>query len=94
MRSKKSSVTLSGTVDKVIPSLSPKEADTVQIGIETPDALYRDVRIKNTLTNETGGKVNLKLGSPVEVTITAEAGSTTAQSDVPLSPKTSGTREA
>jgi hypothetical protein len=39
------------------------------------------------LTSETGGNVSLKLGSPVEVTITAEAGCTTVQSRVPVSEK-------
>lgn len=83
----KPSVTLPGTVDKIIPSVSPKEADTVQIGLESPHDLYREVRIENTLTNESGGKVSLKLGEPVEVTITAEAGSTTIQSHIPVSQK-------
>jgi hypothetical protein len=45
------------------------------------------VRIENTPTNESGGKVSLKLGEPVEVTITAEAGSTTIQSHIPVSQK-------
>lgn len=83
----KHSVTLPGKVDKVIPSPSPHEADTVQISLQTPHHLYREMRIENTLTNENGGKVSLKLGSPVEVTITAEAGSTEVQSSVPFSPK-------
>ena len=69
----KPSITLPGTVEKIIPSVSPTEADTVQIGLETPHDLYREVRIENTLTNESGDKVSLKPGAPVEVTITAEA---------------------
>jgi hypothetical protein len=81
----KPSVTLPETVEKVIPSMSPQEAGTVQIRVETPHQLYREVRIENTLTNESGGKVSLKLGSPVEVTITAEAGSTIVQSRAPSS---------
>lgn len=84
----KPSITLPGKVQKVIPSLSPEEAGTVEIRVQTADELYREVRIENTLTNESGGKVSLKLGSPVEVTITAEAGSTTVQSQLPVSQKT------
>jgi hypothetical protein len=67
----KLSVTLPGIVDKIIPSISPEKADTAQIIVESVDDLYRDVRIENTLTNESGGKVSLALGSPVKVTITA-----------------------
>ena len=72
----KPSVTLPGTVNRVIPSLSPHNAGTVEISVHTAHDLHQEVRIENTLTNESGGKVSLKLGSPVEVTITAEAGST------------------
>ncbi len=82
------SVTLPGKVDKIIPPQSPDETGTVQISVDSPHDLYREVRIENTLTNESGGKVSLKLGSPVEVTITAEAGSTTVQSQLPFSQRT------
>jgi hypothetical protein len=74
----KPSITLPGTVEKIIPSPLSPEADMVQINVISADDLYREVRIQNTLIDETGGKVMLKLGSPVAVTITAEAGSTTA----------------
>jgi uncharacterized membrane protein len=77
--SEKPSVTLPGTVEKVIPSLFPEEADTVEIRVDTPEELYREVRIENSLTNESGEKVSLKLGSPVKVTITAETESTTVE---------------
>jgi len=75
--SEKPSVTLPGKVEKVFASPSSQEPGTVQIKVETAQALYREVRIENTLTNKSGGKVSLKLGSPVTVTVTAEAGSTT-----------------
>jgi hypothetical protein len=81
------SVTLPGTVEKIIPSPDPEKPSTAEISVESPHELYRDVRIENTLTDESGGKVSLTLGSPVEVTITAEAGSTTIQSHVPVPPK-------
>jgi hypothetical protein len=85
--SKNPSITLQGTVDKIIPSLSSNEAGKVQISVDTPNNLYREVRIENTLTDASGGKVSLKLGSPVEVTITAQAGSTTGPSQPTSSPK-------
>jgi hypothetical protein len=82
---KNPSITLPGTVDKIIPSLFPNEAGKVQISVDTPHNLYREVRIENTLTNASGDKVSLKLGSPVEVSITAQAGSTTVQPQLPSS---------
>jgi hypothetical protein len=85
---KNPSITLQGTVDKIFPSPSSNEAGKVQISVDTPNDLYREVRIENTLTDASGGKVSLKLGSPVEVTITAEASSTTGASQPPSSPKT------
>ena len=78
----KFSVTLPGTVERIIPSLSPEKSDTAQITVESVDDLYRDVHIENTLTNESGGKVSLVLGSPVKVTITARRGSTTIQTRI------------
>jgi hypothetical protein len=83
----KPSVTLSGTVDKIIPPRFPLQAETVQISVETPDELYREVRIENMLTDENGDKVRLKVGSPVEITIAAEAGSTTVKSPASSSKK-------
>src|ERR1700733_14938808 len=85
----KPSVTLPGTVEKILPSLSAHPADTVEISVESGHQLYREVRIENTLTDENGQKVSLKLGSPVEVTIAAEASYTTAQSRIPSSKKPS-----
>jgi hypothetical protein len=81
------SITLPGTVDKIIPATSAREAETVQIHVEAADELFREVRIKNTLTTESGDKIKLKLGSPVDVTITAEAGSTTVETLLPVSNK-------
>jgi hypothetical protein len=83
----KPSVTLPGTVNKIIPPLAQSQAETAQIVVESDHHLYREVRIENTLTDDNGGKVSLKLGSPVEVTITAVAGSTTVQSHVPVAKK-------
>ena len=40
-----------------------------------PD-LYRDIRIENTLPNEEGEEVSLKLGAYVEVTLEAQQAET------------------
>lgn len=79
-----SSVTLPGKVEKIIPAVSRAEPETVQISVESAHHLYRDLRIDNTLTSENGDRVSLKLGSPVEVTISAVDGSTTIQSRQPF----------
>jgi len=75
--SEKPSTTLLATVEKVIKPFSPGEPEKAQISVEGADHLYRELRIENTLTDENGKKVRLKPGTDVEVTIVAEAGTTT-----------------
>jgi hypothetical protein len=67
----KPSVTLPGTVEKIIPSPDPREPEKAQINIEDADHLYKEVRIENSLTDEKGKKVKLKEGAQVEVTVEA-----------------------
>ena len=69
----KPSITLSGTVEKIIPSPYPDEADKAQIAIEGADHLYREIRIENALENQNGDLVRLKEGAEVEVTVEADA---------------------
>jgi hypothetical protein len=64
------SASMSGTVDKII-SQRPDQPEKAQIGINDADKGRRDLRIKNTLTNEHGNDVKLKKGARVEVTVTA-----------------------
>jgi hypothetical protein len=73
---KQSSVTLLGTVEKIIPSSIPGTPEKAQISVQSAEPLYREVRIENTLTDESGGKVSLKPGSQVDVIITADASTT------------------
>jgi hypothetical protein len=73
----KPSVTLPGTVEKVIKPVSPNEPEKAQIAVEGADDLYREIRIENTLTDENGEKVRLKKGAEVDVTVEAEAHETT-----------------
>lgn len=72
----KPSVTLPGTVEKIIPPPHPSEPEKAQIGVEGADDLYREIRVKNTLQDENGNPVALKEGSKVEVTIEADPGAT------------------
>jgi hypothetical protein len=76
----KPSVTLPGTVEKVIKSPDPSEPEKAQISIEGADDLYREIRIENTLTDENGDQVSLKKGAEVEVTVEADKDATSPKS--------------
>ena len=69
-------VTLPGTVDKIIPA-SGGEPEKAQITVEGAEALYREIRVDNTLQNVAGDNVGLKLGAEVEITIEAKPDATT-----------------
>jgi hypothetical protein len=71
------SATLPGTVEKIVPSVDPHEPEKAQIQIEGGDHLYRELRVDNTLKDESGREVKLKEGAHVEVTIEADATATT-----------------
>jgi uncharacterized protein YfaS (alpha-2-macroglobulin family) len=79
----KPSVTLPGTVEKVIKPVNPNEPEKAQIAVEGADDLYREIRIENSLVDENGKKVRLKKGAEVDVTVEAEPKGT-----VPLSGQT------
>ncbi len=72
------SVTMPGTVDKIIPSPRPGQPEKAQIAVEGADPGYRDLRIENALADENGDDVRLKRGAHVEVTVTAEPETSTA----------------
>jgi hypothetical protein len=67
--SEKPSVTLPGTVEKIIQH--PGEPEKAQISVEGADDLYQEIRIENTLIDENGEKVRLKKGAEVDVTLEA-----------------------
>lgn len=70
-------ITLPGTVEKIIPSPDPSEAEKAQISIEGADDLYKEIRIENTLTTDSGTEVKLKKGAEVEVKVEADPKATT-----------------
>ena len=72
----KPSVTLPGTVEKIIPPPHPSAPEKAQIGVEGADDLYREIRVENTLHDEDGKPVALKPGVKVDVTIEADPGAT------------------
>ncbi|HZQ20276.1 MAG TPA: hypothetical protein VFA90_16300 [Terriglobales bacterium] len=68
----KASLTLAGTVEKIIPPIDPRDPEKAQIGVQGADHLYREIRVDNRLTNEKGEEVGLQPGSEVDVTIEAD----------------------
>ncbi len=76
-KSEKPSVTLPGTVEKVIPARSPIEPEKAQISVTDADELYQEIRVENTLQDADGNPVALKVGAQVEVTIEADKIATT-----------------
>ena len=69
----KPSVTLPGTVEKVIPAIPHSdEPEKAQIAVEGADHLYREIRVENSLRADDGKKVQLKEGATVEVKIEAD----------------------
>jgi hypothetical protein len=66
------SVTMPGTVDKIIPSPHPSQPERAQIAMDGADRRNRDLLIENALTDENGDDVRLKKGAHVEITVTAE----------------------
>ncbi|MGA7919178.1 MAG: hypothetical protein WCA38_05855 [Candidatus Acidiferrales bacterium] len=71
-------VTLPGTVEKIIPA-NRVEPEKAQIAVQGADDLYREIRIENTLKDETGKDVGLKAGAHVDVTIEADKAATTTK---------------
>jgi hypothetical protein len=63
------SVTMPGTVEKIILSPGPSQPEKAQIAVDGADRGDRDIRIENTLTDEHGDDVRLKKGAHVEVTV-------------------------
>lgn len=55
------SVTLSGTVEKIIPAApAVGEPEKAQIAVEEADHLYREIRVENVLQDENGKTVGLR----------------------------------
>ena len=76
----KPSVTMPGSVEKIIPPSHPSEPEKAQIAVEGADNLYREIRINKSLTDENGDEVRLKIGAEVEITVEADPEATTPAS--------------
>jgi len=73
----KASVTLPGSVEKIIPPIAPELPEKAQIRVDGAEDLYQEIRIENKLVDEAGNPVALKKGAEVEVTIEATPEATT-----------------
>jgi hypothetical protein len=72
MKDEKPKTTRPGTVEKIIKSPYPQEPEKAEIAVEGADQLYREIRIENTLEDDKGNKVKLKVGAQVNVTVEAD----------------------
>jgi hypothetical protein len=63
------SVTVSGTVQKLLQF--PSKPEKVQIAIEGPDRVDKEIRIENSLTDKSGQEVQLTTDANAEVRIKA-----------------------
>jgi hypothetical protein len=68
-RPEPASITVPGTVDKIIPPSAPRKPEKAQIDVD--GAERTQIRIENALTDEHGDDVKLKKGAQVDVTVAA-----------------------
>ena len=71
--------TKSGTVEKLVKPVDPREPEKAQINIQDAEPLYQEIRIDNSLKDADGREVQLKQGAQVEVHIEAHKEATTAK---------------
>jgi hypothetical protein len=69
---KQASTTLPGTVDKIVKPPAPGEHEQAQIAVDGADRIYKEIRIKNALTDDLGHEVRLEPDDKVKVTIASE----------------------
>jgi len=66
------STTMSGTVDKIIPSPRPRRPEKAEIAVHGAARQHRNLHIENSLTDRHGDETKLKKGAHVDVTVAAE----------------------
>jgi hypothetical protein len=67
------SVSMPGTVDKIIPPPHPRQPEKAQIAVDGAHRPHQNLRIDNDLLDENGNDVKLKKGARVELTVTSES---------------------
>lgn len=71
VRKGKSAKTLPATVEKIIPPGYPGDSERAEVAVHGAEDLYRELRVENRFSNDSGEEVALKPGAQVEVTIEA-----------------------
>lgn len=64
--------TKTGTVEKLVKPVDPRQPEKTQINVHGAEPLYQEIRIENTLIDESGNEVKLKEGAEVEVRVEAD----------------------
>lgn len=64
---------LRGSVKKLIKSPFPSEPEKAEIVIHEADELYKEIRIENVVTDESGGKDKLKEGEQVDLVVETDS---------------------
>ena len=77
--SNRPSRTVPAVVKQILKPVCPDQSEKVEIAITEADALFREVRIVNTLKDVDGKLVGLKQGARVDVTFEAEIDDTVAK---------------
>jgi hypothetical protein len=68
------SVTLRGSVEKIISPYGGYGSEVVQVIIEGAEPLYREIRIRNPFQDANGNAFALQAGSEVEISIKVRTG--------------------
>jgi hypothetical protein len=66
------SITMPGTVDKIIPAKNASQPEKAVVSVDGPPQAHQALRVENTLTDENGDVVNLKKGAHVHIIVTDE----------------------
>ena len=69
---KKAKKKLPAIVTKIVKPPAPTEPEKAEIAIKGGEELYREMRVENKLTTDSGTEVRLKPGAEVEVQIQAD----------------------
>jgi hypothetical protein len=72
---------MQATVEKVIKSGIPSEPDKAQISIPEGEALYREIRVENVVTDAEGEEAHLKPGAKVDLIVEADSSATIKKDD-------------
>jgi len=72
----KSTITLAGIVEKIVPAVYPGDTEKAQVTVEKAEPLYREIRVENKVRTASGEDAKLKPGAEVQVTIEADSDAT------------------